>query len=50
MLDSTCGYLFKILQNIPGCEKLTWLILLYCALTFIRLNTANTRLSSEKVS
>jgi len=48
MLDSTSGYLFKILQNIPGCEKLTWLILLYCVLTFIRLNTAKTRLSSDK--
>lgn len=23
MLDSTSEYLYKILQNIPGCEKLT---------------------------
>jgi hypothetical protein len=49
MLDSTSEYIFKILQNIHGSEKLTWLNLLYCALTFVRLNTAKTRLSSDKL-
>jgi len=43
-------YFWITLQNTSGCEKLTWLILFYCALTFIILNTANSRLSSGKVS